>query len=153
MKGQNVMVRGTLCALLGGVCWGFSGTMGQYLFAQKGLETAWVTTVRMLLAGVLLLGVMAARRCRETVRVWTVGKDARRLILFAALGLIPCQFTYLECIAYSNSATGTALVASVLAEVYSAVPEEAALTAVLSNAASMVSLMLFIFLLQGAGCL
>ena len=51
------------------------------------------------------------------------------------------------------SATGTALVASVLAEVYSAVPEEAALTAVLSNAASMVSLMLFIFLLQGAGCL
>ena len=48
---------------------------------------------------------------------------------------------------------GTALVASVLAEVYSAVPEEAALTAVLSNAASMVSLMLFIFLLQGAGCL
>ena len=38
------------------------------------------------------------------------------------------------------SATGTALVASVLAEVYSAVPEEAALTAVLSNAASMVSL-------------
>ena len=50
-------------------------------------------------------------------------------------------------------ATGTALVASVLAEVYSAVPEEAALTAVLSNAASMVSLMLFIFLLQGAGCL
>ena len=36
-----------------------------------------------------------------------------------------------------------------LAEVYSAVPEEAALTAVLSNAASMVSLMLFIFLLQG----
>ena len=109
MKGQNVMVRGTLCALLGGVCWGFSGTMGQYLFAQKGLETAWVTTVRMLLAGVLLLGVMAARRPRETVRVWTVGKDARRLILFAALGLIPCQFTYLECIAYSNSATGTAL--------------------------------------------
>ena len=109
MKGQNVMVRGTLCALLGGVCWGFSGTMGQYLFAQKGLETAWVTTVRMLLAGVLLLGVMAARQPRETVRVWTVGKDARRLILFAALGLIPCQFTYLECIAYSNSATGTAL--------------------------------------------
>lgn len=50
------------------------------------------------------------------------------------------------------SATGTALVASVLAEVYSAVLEEAALTAVLSNAASMVSLMLFIFLLQGAIC-
>ncbi len=106
---QNTAVRGTLCALLGGVCWGFSGTMGQYLFSAKGLETAWVTTVRMLLAGVLLLGVLAARQPRELTRVWRVGKDARRLVLFAALGLIPCQFTYLECIAYSNSATGTAL--------------------------------------------
>ncbi|HIY07540.1 MAG TPA: DMT family transporter [Candidatus Evtepia faecigallinarum] len=106
---QNTAVRGTLCALLGGVCWGFSGTMGQYLFSAKGLETAWVTTVRMLLAGVLLLGVLAARQPKEVTRVWRVGKDARRLVLFAALGLIPCQFTYLECIAYSNSATGTAL--------------------------------------------
>lgn len=106
---QNTAVRGTLCALLGGVCWGFSGTMGQYLFSAKGLETAWVTTVRMLLAGILLLGVLAARQPRELTRVWRVGKDARRLVLFAALGLIPCQFTYLECIAYSNSATGTAL--------------------------------------------
>ena len=106
---QNTAVRGTLCALLGGVCWGFSGTMGQYLFSAKGLVTAWVTTVRMLLAGVLLLGVLAARQPRELTRVWRVGKDARRLVLFAALGLIPCQFTYLECIAYSNSATGTAL--------------------------------------------
>ncbi len=106
---QNTAVRGTLCALLGGVCWGFSGTMGQYLFSAKGLETAWVTTVRMLLAGALLLGVLAARQPKEVTRVWRVGKDARRLVLFAALGLIPCQFTYLECIAYSNSATGTAL--------------------------------------------
>lgn len=106
---QSTAVRGTLCALLGGVCWGFSGTMGQYLFSAKGLETAWVTTVRMLLAGVLLLAVLAARQPKEVTRVWRVGKDARRLVLFAALGLIPCQFTYLECIAYSNSATGTAL--------------------------------------------
>lgn len=106
---QNTAVRGTLCALLGGICWGFSGTMGQYLFSAKGLETAWVTTVRMLLAGVLLLGVLAVRQPKEVTRVWRVGKDARRLVLFAALGLIPCQFTYLECIAYSNSATGTAL--------------------------------------------
>ncbi len=82
--------------------------MGQFLFSQKGLTTSWVTTVRMLIAGVLLLGVMAARRPKEVRaigKVWTV-KDVRRLLLFAALGLIPCQFTYLECIANSNSATG-----------------------------------------------
>ena len=112
MDDQKIAIRGTLCAILGGVCWGFSGTMGQFLFSQKGLTTSWVTTVRMLIAGALLLGVMATRRPKEVkkiAQVWTVGKDARRLILFAAIGLIPCQFTYLECIANSNSATGTAL--------------------------------------------
>ncbi len=112
MNDQKIAIRGTLCAILGGVCWGFSGTMGQFLFSQKGLTTSWVTTVRMLIAGALLLGVMAVRRHKEVKKigqVWTVGKDARRLILFAAVGLIPCQFTYLECIANSNSATGTAL--------------------------------------------
>ena len=112
MDDRKIAIRGTLCAISGGVCWGFSGTMGQFLFSQKGLTTSWVTTVRMLIAGVLLLGVMAARRPKEVRaigKVWTVKKDVRRLLLFAALGLIPCQFTYLECIANSNSATGTAL--------------------------------------------
>ena len=112
MDDRKIAIRGTLCAILGGVCWGFSGTMGQFPFSQKGLTTSWVTTVRMLIAGVLLLGVMAARQPKEVRaigKVWTVKKDVRRLLLFAALGLIPCQFTYLECIANSNSATGTAL--------------------------------------------
>lgn len=109
MNHKKIVIRGTLCAIFGGVCWGFSGTMGQFLFAQKGLETSWVTTVRMLVAGALLLAVLAVRRPKEVGRVWKRGKDARRLVLFAALGLVPCQFTYLECIAYSNSATGTAL--------------------------------------------
>lgn len=49
------------------------------------------------------------------------------------------------------SATGTALVASVLAQVYNALPEEAAFTAVLSNGASLVTLTLCILLLQSSG--
>lgn len=105
MDDRKIAIRGTLCAISGGVCWGFSGTTGQFLFSQKGLTTSWFTTVRMLIAGVLLLGVMAARRPKEVRaigKVWTVKKDVRRLLLFAALGLIPCQFTYLECIANSN---------------------------------------------------
>ncbi|MFR6377471.1 MAG: hypothetical protein ACLUN5_13900 [Oscillospiraceae bacterium] len=84
MDDRKIAIRGTLCAISGGVCWGFSGTMGQFLFSQKGLTTSWVTTVRMLIAGVLLLGVMAARRPKEVRaigKVWTVKKDVRRLLL------------------------------------------------------------------------
>ena len=49
------------------------------------------------------------------------------------------------------SATGSALVASVLAQVYNALPEEAAFTAVLSNGVSLVTLTACIMLLQFGG--
>ena len=32
MDDRKIAIRGTLCAISGGVCWGFSGTMGQFLF-------------------------------------------------------------------------------------------------------------------------
>ena len=48
-------LRGFLCAALGGVCWGASGTVGQYLFTCQGVDSGWLTVVRMFLAGVVLL--------------------------------------------------------------------------------------------------
>ncbi len=32
-------VRGAICAALGGICWGVSGTVGQYLFTHKGVDS------------------------------------------------------------------------------------------------------------------
>ena len=49
-------LRGFLCAALGGVCWGASGTVGQYLFTCQGVDSGWLTVVRMFLAGAVLLG-------------------------------------------------------------------------------------------------
>lgn len=109
MDQKTIVLRGTLCAIFGGICWGFSGTMGQFLSASKGVETSWIVTVRMIVAGVVLLSVMALRQPKALTAVWRVRKDAVRLVVFAVLGLVSCQFTYLECIAHSNSATGTAL--------------------------------------------
>ena len=44
-------MKGVLCTVLGGMCWGFSGSCGQFLFATYGLDARWLTTVRMLSAG------------------------------------------------------------------------------------------------------
>ena len=55
MKERNPhALRGVACAALGGVCWGFSGTCGQYLFSRFEVSSLWLTCVR-LLAGVYLL--------------------------------------------------------------------------------------------------
>ena len=59
----NIKLRGALCALMTGVCWGFSGTVGQYLFTEKGVDRGWLTIVRLFGAGVVLLAY-AALRCR-----------------------------------------------------------------------------------------
>ena len=108
MNGQKTL-RGTVCAILGGVCWGVSGTVGQYLFTQKGIDSGWLTVVRMLCAGAILLAAAALRYPREVSGIWRDKKAARRLILFALFGILPCQYAYLEAIRCSNSATATVL--------------------------------------------
>ena len=106
MKGK---LWGIICALAGGALWGFSGTIGQYLFLEKQMNSQWLTMVRMLVAGVLLLLMVAVHEPGALTAVWRHPRDAARLILFAVLGLMTCQYTYMTAISYSNSATATAL--------------------------------------------
>lgn len=108
MSRKNTL-RGTICAILGGICWGASGTVGQYLFTQKGIDSGWLTVVRMLCAGALLLAAAVLRYRREVSSIWRDKNAATRLILFAFFGLLPCQYAYLAAIRYSNSATATVL--------------------------------------------
>lgn len=39
-------LRGTIYALIAGICWGFSGTVGQFLFSHTAIDSGWLTTVR-----------------------------------------------------------------------------------------------------------
>ena len=106
MKGK---LWGIICALTGGALWGFSGTVGQYLFLEKQMNSQWLTVVRMLAAGAILLLAVAVREPGALKAVWRQPRDAGRLVLFAVFGLMTCQYTYMTAISYSNSATATAL--------------------------------------------
>ena len=46
------MKKGIIITLLGGTFWGISGTMGQFLFQTYHLNTMWLTTMRMIFAGI-----------------------------------------------------------------------------------------------------
>lgn len=102
-------LRGTVCSLLGGILWGFSGTVGQFLFTKEGMDKEWLTLVRMFFAGLLLICISFKTNRQELTLIWKEKKDVIILILFAVLGLMACQYTYLSTIYYSNSATATAL--------------------------------------------
>ncbi|MDD3165050.1 MAG: DMT family transporter [Oscillospiraceae bacterium] len=101
--------RGVFCALLGGFGWGFSGACGQYLFAHSDITPAALTAIRELGAGVVLLTFLLLRRRGEAFAIWRDKKSVVTLLLFALLGLLFCQYSYLACIAESTAGTATVL--------------------------------------------
>ena len=106
---MNKNTRGILCTLLGGTFWGFSGACGQYLFTHCEINAVWLTTVRMLGAGIVLTTLSLLRHRDRVKGMWSTRRDALQLIVFALLGLAFSQFTYLVSIDCSNAGTATVL--------------------------------------------
>ena len=102
-------ILGVLLALLSGVCWGLSGTAGQYLFSHYGVDSGWLTCLRMLVAGATLTVVSLMKKNRTLPQLFHRKQDVLRLILFAVFGLMLSQFGYLQAIRYSNAGTATAI--------------------------------------------
>ena len=101
--------KGVLITLLGGVCWGLSGTCSQYLCSVQGMDTRWVTALRLLGAGVVLL-LLAAVQQREQLQKLLRDKHAvLYCVVFGVCGLLFTQFTYITSITKSNSGTATVL--------------------------------------------
>ena len=103
------LLRGVLCATLGGVCWGFSGTCGQYLFAHFEVDTLWLTCVRLLGGGGLLTALALVRERDSLKGMLKNGRDRLQLLLYGVFGLALCQYAYMTGIFYSNAATTTVL--------------------------------------------
>ena len=101
--------RGAFFAAFGGICWGFSGTCGQFLFQHCSLDTRFLTSVRMISAGILLILMGFITRPQAMKGLLHSRKDVFHLVLFAILGLLVSQYTYLTAISYSNAGTATVL--------------------------------------------
>ena len=102
-------LRGTLCAALGGVCWGFSGTCGQYLFSRFAVSSLWLTCLRLLAAG-LVMTLLALPKFHDAMRaIWRSPREAALLVCYGVFGLLMCQYAYMTAISYSNAATATVL--------------------------------------------
>ncbi|GER66858.1 permease [Weizmannia acidilactici] len=108
-ENTSFRARGIALVLTGAVLWGVSGTIAQYLFQHLHVHMQWLTVLRLLVSGVLLLGVCYRK---EKSRIWAVWADpsARRsLVCFAIFGMLGVQYTYFSAIKYGNAATATVL--------------------------------------------
>ncbi len=102
-------LRGTIATIMGGVCWGFSGTCGQYLFSNSGISPLQLTCVRLLSAGILLTLLALRRNWRNIRELARCPRDLAGIAAYGICGLSLCQFSYMTSISYSNAATTTVL--------------------------------------------
>ena len=77
---------GSVCVLLGAIFWGFSGACGQYLFLHYQADSLWLTSVRMLVAGLILTGVSLVRERAALRGILASRRDAVQVCLFAIFG-------------------------------------------------------------------
>jgi drug/metabolite transporter (DMT)-like permease len=100
---------GVMFVLIGAASWGISGNVAQFLFASRGIQPGWLTSMRMLCAGTLMLAVATMRERSAVMGVWRERQSRGALLIFGTLGMIGAQYTYFETVAAGNAATATLL--------------------------------------------
>ncbi len=107
MFAMSRQLKGALMAAGGGVCWGISGTMGQYLFTHEGMQTTWLIPIRLGLAGLILFVYWLVKDRRLLFAPWRQRSSAVMLVLYGVFGISLSQFLYFLTIQFSNAAIGT----------------------------------------------
>lgn len=101
--------KGMVLVLTGASLWGISGTVAQFLFQKQGFSPEWLVVIRLLLSGVILLGIAAKKEPKSIWGIWKNKYDIFRILLFSILGMLAVQYTYFAAIKESNAATATVL--------------------------------------------
>jgi len=106
---MNRQLFGFLITLLGGICWGFSGVCGQYLFTEKSISADFLVTWRLLIAGILMSAWCAYKYKRLVLEPFMNIKDLSKLLLFGIFGISLCQYSYFYAVELSNAPVATTI--------------------------------------------
>lgn len=106
---KSKMVTGTIVTIAGGTLWGVSGVCGQYMFQNKGVTAPWLVSVRLVVAGLLMLCYYFLTDREQTLAIWKSKRDRRDVIIYGLLGMLPCQYAYFQTIEWSNAGTATVI--------------------------------------------
>lgn len=100
---------GYVLTVFGAICWAFSGACGQYLFQHRGLDANWLVSVRLTMAGLLLVLYSLVRWRSGAVQMFHSRRSVGAILVFAVFGMAMCQYSYFRSIELSNAATATTL--------------------------------------------
>ncbi|WP_172255063.1 DMT family transporter [Saccharibacillus deserti] len=96
--------------IAGAVLWGVGGTVSQKLMHHYAADSAWLVTIRLLVAGPLLLLLQfALKGRRQILGIWRDRGTAPMLLIYGLAGMLAVQYTFLTSIRYGNAAVATLL--------------------------------------------
>jgi drug/metabolite transporter (DMT)-like permease len=104
---MQTSLRGIFLTVLAGFSWGLSGACGQYLFQNYPFDALLVTTVRLLIAGLILVILNCFKYKKESFAIFKNKKDLLDLVRFAIFGLLPSQLFFLMAVEEANAGTAT----------------------------------------------
>lgn len=99
-------VKGIAMILSGAALWGATGPLMEWLFAEYGLSVSFFLTLRLIVAGVLLLAFLKLKK----VKIFSIfhgGIWVRQLLIFSVLGMLGVQFSFVSSIESSNAVVAT----------------------------------------------
>ena len=73
---QKKIVKGTIYSLLSGLIWGICGILGEYFFTYYQVSSGWITSMRLTLAGSLVLIWSAVQLKSQVLDIW---RDKKKL--------------------------------------------------------------------------
>ncbi|MCC8141404.1 MAG: DMT family transporter [Lachnospiraceae bacterium] len=101
--------RGIWAAVIGAVCWGVAGTATQYLTSVQGMDSEWLTQIRLIFGGLILVVFGLIRDRKKTSEFLHSRRSMLHCIVFGICGLMFTQYAYIVAISKTNSGTATML--------------------------------------------
>lgn len=107
MKNQ---FKGILITITGASMWGLCAVAGKYIMGTKGVDPVWMVTLRLLTAGIILLGIALVKSKGNGIfDIWKDKKSILRLLVVAVFAFAVCQTSYFAAIHLSNAGITTAI--------------------------------------------
>lgn len=107
MKNQ---FKGILITTTGASMWGLCAVAGKYVMGTKGVDPVWMVTLRLILAGTILLTMAHIKaKDQDPFAIWKDKNSVVRLSVVAIFAFAVCQTTYFAAIDLSNAGITTAI--------------------------------------------
>lgn len=102
--------KGILITTTGASMWGLCAVAGKYVMGTKGVDPVWMVTLRLILAGTILLTMAHFKaKDQDAFAIWKDKNSVIRLLVVAIFAFAVCQTTYFAAIDLSNAGITTAI--------------------------------------------